>query len=230
MIIPQDAPKSALNESESTIPDGVPPPAYEPAHSTAKFTLPNIKPTNYISIRRRLGEVKGTFVLDPTLRLPLSMRPKLPFNSKLHLNLSAFMGEANVVVYVVGSDSESLPTSDSKTRMQVSTRMGETTLVLHAPERRAPISVRVSSRLGETILLLPRSFRGPIRLSNKLGEIKLSEALRAATVSFGNRMFVGNSNWTEEEMKQKSWAGDEAFVDSALGSVFVGYSDEQEQA
>jgi len=38
-------------------------------------------------------------------------------------------------------------------------------------------------------------------------------------------MFVGQ--WTEEEVKQKEWPGDEAHVDSALGSVYVGYDDEK---
>ncbi|KAJ7270763.1 hypothetical protein B0H12DRAFT_1093757 [Mycena haematopus] len=218
MIFQQDAPKSALSPGQQSVQlADVSPPAYElPRH----IAPPNIKPSNHISITRRLGEVKDTFVLDPTLQVPLSIRDVL--HKKVHLNISAFMGEVNAVVYVVGS--ESLP-SGSKTRMDVSSRMGSTTLVLHAPERRAPISVRVNTRLGETTLLLPRSFRGPIRLSNKLGEITLSAALRAMTVSFGNRLFVGE--WTEEEAKEKAWPGDEAVVDSALGSVFVGYSDEQ---
>ncbi|KAJ6463397.1 hypothetical protein C8R45DRAFT_841070, partial [Mycena sanguinolenta] len=179
---------------------------------------PNIKPTNYISLTRRLGEVNGTFVLDPTLQIPLSLRN--PLRSKAHLNISVFMGEVEAVVYIVGS--ESLPSGD-KTRIEVSARMGTTKL--HAPERRAPISVSVNSRLGETTLLLPRSFRGPLRQSNKLGEITLSPALKARAASFGNRLFIGE--WTEEEAKAKVWPGDEAVVDSALGSIYVGYSDEQ---
>lgn len=88
--------------------------------------------------------------------------------------------------------------------------------------------MNVDSRLGESTLLLPRSFRGPIRLSNTLGEITLSAALRAATVSFGDRMFVGE--WKEEEVKQKVWPGDELVVNSLLGSIYVGYNDEKTKA
>ncbi|KAF7326627.1 hypothetical protein MVEN_02599400 [Mycena venus] len=226
MIVPQDTPKSALLQSEApntsrgeaTVTD-VAPPAYEPPSSIAP---PNIQPANYISLTPHFGEAKGTFVLDPTLLLPHSMRPR---SNKMHLSISTVMGEANAVVYVVGS--ESLP-SGSKTRMEVSSRMGTTKLVVHAPERRAPISVSINNRLGEATLLLPRSFRGPLRLSNTLGEITLSKALRAATVSFGDRMFVGQ--WRDEELKEKVWPGDEAVVDSALGSIFVGYSDELKKA
>ncbi|KAF7324368.1 hypothetical protein MSAN_02523300 [Mycena sanguinolenta] len=221
MIIPQDAaPKFALPQSvTSDEQTDASPPAYEPPqpHSIAP---PNIKPTNYISLTRRLGEVNGTFVLDPTLQIPLSLRN--PLRSKAHVNISAFMGEIKAVVYVVGS--ESLPSGD-KTRIEVSARMGSTKLVLHAPERRAPISVSVNSRFGETTLLLPRSFHGPLHQSNKLGEITLSPALKARAASFGNRLFIGE--WTEEEAKAKIWPGDEAAVDSALGTVYVGYSDEQ---
>jgi len=220
MIFTQDSPKSALSQSvkETTATDASPP-AYEPPASIAP---PNIKPSNYISLIRRFNEGQGTFVLDPTLRLPHAM---LPRNGKLHLSISAVMGDASAVVYVVGS--ESIPKGD-KTRMEVSSRMGTAKLILHAPERRAPISVSVNTRLGEATLLLPRSFRGPIRLSNTLGEITLSEALRASTVSFGDRMFVGH--WTEEELKEKVWPGDEAVVDSALGTVYVGYNDENKKA
>ncbi|KAJ7855018.1 hypothetical protein B0H14DRAFT_2579610 [Mycena olivaceomarginata] len=220
MIVPQDTPKSArlAAESESTA-QTESPPAYEPP----LFIAPtDIKPANYISLTPRFNGVKGTFVLDPTLRLPPSMQPH---SDKLHLGISAVMGEVNAVVYVVGS--ESLP-SGSKTRMEVSSKMGSTKLVLHAPECRAPLTVNVDSRLGESTLLLPRSFRGPIRLSNTLGEITLSAALRAATVSFGDRMFVGE--WKEEEVKQKVWPGDELVVNSLLGSIYVGYNDEKTKA
>jgi len=41
-------------------------------------------------------------------------------------------------------------------------------------------------------------------------------------------MFVGH--WTEEELKEKVWPGDEAVVDSALGTVYVGYNDENKKA
>ncbi|KAJ7889953.1 hypothetical protein B0H14DRAFT_2691384 [Mycena olivaceomarginata] len=204
MIVPQDTPKSArlAAESESTATES--PPAYEPP----LFIAPtDIKPANYISLTPRFNGVKGTFVLDPTLRLPPSMQPH---SDKLHLGISA-----------------SLP-SGSKTRMEVSSKMGSTKLVLHAPECRAPLTVNVDSRLGESTLLLPRSFRGPIRLSNTLGEITLSAALRAATVSFGDRMFIGE--WKEEEVKQKVWPGDELVVNSLLGSIYVGYNDEKTKA
>ncbi|KAJ6478572.1 hypothetical protein C8R47DRAFT_1138877 [Mycena vitilis] len=193
------------------------PPAYEPPQSIAP---PDIKPSNYISLTRRLGEVKGTFVLDPTLHLPPSMQ--VP-NNKLHLSLSALMGEVAAVVYVVGSAAA----STSKTRMEVTSTMGTTRLEIHAPDHRAPISVSVSARLGEAILLLPRSFRGPLNVSATLGEITISSALRAGTVMFGDRMFVGH--WTEEEVKQKAWAGDEASISSSLGTVYVGYDDDEKK-
>ncbi|KAJ7485425.1 hypothetical protein FB451DRAFT_1229725 [Mycena latifolia] len=224
MIVPQDAPKSASSSEpvvrKTTVTDSdVPPPAYyEPLHSGAP---PHIKPANFISISRRLGEVKDTFVLDPTLRVPHSMRAH---NDKMHLSLSAFMGEVNAEVYVVGSEA---PQSD-KTRMEVYSTMGTIKLQLHAPERRAPISVNVSARMGEATLSLPRSFRGPLRISATLGEVEMSAALREATTKFGDgRMFVGT--WTKAELEEGVWAGDEAVVDSKLGSVYVEYDDEKKK-
>ncbi|KAJ7602371.1 hypothetical protein DFH06DRAFT_947608, partial [Mycena polygramma] len=128
-----------------------------------------IKPSNYISLTRRFGEVKGTFVLDPTLQPPSMQVP----NNKLHLSLSALMGEVAAVVYVVGSEAA----STSKTRMEVTSTMGTTRLEIHAPDHRAPISVSVSARLGEASLSLPRSFRGPLNVSATLGEVAISAAL-----------------------------------------------------
>jgi len=222
MIVPQNPPKSPLGESsksstgESTTVTDDSPPAYEPPSSIAP---PHIKPSNYISLTRPFDNIKGTFVLDPNLRLP---QPMLS-NDKVNLTLSALMGEVSAIVYVVGS--KSLP--GDKTRMEVSSTMGSTRLEIHAAEQRAPISISITARLGEVKLLLPRSFRGPLRLSATLGQITLSPALRAGTVTTGDRMFVGD--WTEEELKQEAWVGDEASVDSALGSVSVAYNDEKKK-
>jgi hypothetical protein len=78
-------------------------------------------------------------------------------------------------------------------------------------------------------LLLPRSFRGPLQMSATLGEVQLSPALHSATVTHGDgRLFVGS--WTEGEAKATVWAGDEAIVDAALGSIYVGYDDEPGKA
>ncbi|KAJ7153536.1 hypothetical protein C8R43DRAFT_885468, partial [Mycena crocata] len=182
---------------------------------------PHIKPANHIVISRRLGELKGTFVLDPSLRVPHPMRAR---DETLHLSLSALLGEVAAVIYVVPSALGSLPSD--RTRMEVTSTLGTTRLELHAPQPRAPISVSVSARLGEATLLLPRSFRGPLRISVALGEVEMSAALRAVTTKFGDgRMFVGE--WTKEELEENMWAGDEAVVNSQLGTVYVGYDTEK---
>ncbi|KAJ6595712.1 hypothetical protein DFH09DRAFT_1135385 [Mycena vulgaris] len=202
---------------ETTVTDSVPPPAYEPRFNNAPH---HITAANFISISRRLGEVNDTFVLDPTLRVPHVMRA---LNDKVHLSLSAFMGEVIAEVYIVGSEA----LQDGKTRMEVTSTLGTVKLQLHAPEPRAPLYVSVSARLGEASLLLPRSFRGPLRVLLTLGEVEMSAALRAATTTFGDsRMFVGP--WTEGELEQGVWAGDEAVVDSKLGGVYVGYEVEED--
>ncbi|KAF7373506.1 hypothetical protein MSAN_00560500 [Mycena sanguinolenta] len=172
MIIPQDAaPKSALPQSvTSDEQTDASPPAYEPPqpHSIAP---PNIKPTNYISLTRRLGEVNGTFVLDPTLQIPLSLRN--PLRSKAHLNISAFMGRLKPSY--TSSALESLP-SGNKTRIEVSARMGSTKLVLHAPERRAPISVSVNSRFGGNNSVITALISRPITPVERWGNYTVASA------------------------------------------------------
>lgn len=53
----------------------------------------------------------------------------------------------------------------------------------------------------------------------------MSAALRAATTTFGDgRMFVGE--WTQADLEEGVWTGDEAVVDSKLGTICVGYEDD----
>ncbi|KAJ6612646.1 hypothetical protein B0H10DRAFT_283248 [Mycena sp. CBHHK59/15] len=112
-----------------------------------------------------MGEVHGTFVLDPTLRVPQSMQARKP--NKTHLRFSALMGEVSAEVYVVGA----APSGSDKTRMEVSSTLGSVSLKLHAVEPRAPLMITVSARMGEVVLRLPRSFRGPLRLSTTMGTL-----------------------------------------------------------
>ncbi|KAJ7615122.1 hypothetical protein B0H17DRAFT_1220535 [Mycena rosella] len=197
----------------------IPPPAYAEASSPAP---PHIPPTNFLAISRRMGEVKDTFVLDPALRVPHT-------DDQPHLSLSTLMGEVAAEVYVVGSAAH--PTGGGKTRMVVTSTIGTANLQLasrpaprHASIPRAPISVSVNARGGEANLLLPRSFRGPLRISITIGMVELSAALRAVTTIFGDeRMFVGACTQAELE---GVWDGDEAVVYSKLGNVYVGYEGE----
>ncbi|KAJ7222527.1 hypothetical protein GGX14DRAFT_514210 [Mycena pura] len=223
MLVPQDSqnPKGKEESPVSVQYAEAPPPAYEQPQVIAP---PTIKAANYISVIRRLGEIKETFVLDPTLQLPLHMKPS---NDKLHLNISALLGEVDADVYVVGTGTP----QSGKTRIRVSSTLGTTKLVLRAPhsQSRAPMAVSVRAHLGEVNLLLPRSFRGPLRMSAALGDVTLSKGLRAASTKFGdNQMFVGE--WSQAETGEAVWSGDEAHVESTMGTVYVGYDDETKKS
>lgn len=99
----------------------VAPPTYDSASSS--IVPQHIRPANHISLKSHFGEVKDTFVLDPTLRIPHSMQPR---NKKLHFKLKTRMGEAHAVVYIVSS----LAQPQGKTRIEVSSRMGTAYLEL----------------------------------------------------------------------------------------------------
>ncbi|KAJ7634740.1 hypothetical protein FB45DRAFT_909726 [Roridomyces roridus] len=223
MIIPQDSTKSTDDASlskqmaASYPPDsqlGEPgPPPYE-SHSTITPVLSSVAGSQTLSLPRP----HQLHSHHPPPGLPMAVRA---LRGKRHLSLSALMGDVRAVVYITGS--RALPLG-GKTRMDVQSMMGTIRLELHAEEPRAPLCIDVHARLGESTLLLPRSFRGPLRVINRLGDVSMSEDLRRATRSFGDSLFVGD--WREEELKQKKWPGDEATVDSMMGSVWVGYSDE----
>ncbi|KAJ7058187.1 hypothetical protein C8F01DRAFT_1085959 [Mycena amicta] len=223
MILPKDSPKAAeANAQAAGGPLSDAPPAYEAPQSIP--TPAHIKPTNYVSISRRAGEIKETFVLDPAMRLPQSMG-STPSANQPHFELSGLMGVVNVEVFIVASSATPVG-QGGKTRLRTWTSMGETKLTIHAPSRRAPLDISVRTSLGAAKLLLPRSFRGRLRMSTTLGEAKLSKELQAATTRFGNGLwFVGE--WNQEEVDETVWPGDEAIVQTTMGEAFVGYDDEQ---
>ncbi|KAJ7222532.1 hypothetical protein GGX14DRAFT_664118 [Mycena pura] len=209
----EDSPVSVQRDAEA-----LPLPAYEGSRLIAP---PAIEAANRISVARWLGEIKETFVLDSAL--------PVPSNDKLHLDLSVLVGEVAAEVYVVGAGTA----QNDKTRMWASTTLGKTKLVLHSPQpqSRAPIAVSVSVRVGEVILLLPRSFHGPLGISGpSVGEVTLSPDLRAASTKFGDSwFFIGE--WAQPEGGEGRgavWPGDEADVESMIGTVYMGYEDEKE--
>nr|GAT48624.1 predicted protein [Mycena chlorophos] len=209
--------------SPEVVEDG-PPPAYDHPPSmqvVPQPVVPNIKPTNFVSISRRAGEIKETFVLDPTLQIPQSIASPAPAG-RPHFEATSIMGEVKTTIFVLGGTTQ--PDTIRKTRITTSSTMGETKLMLHAPSVRAPLDISVRTSMGSAKVYLPRSFRGPLRISTTMGEVKLSKDLKDAGMKLGDGgWFIGQ--WSQGEAEAKTWPGDEATVQTTFGDVFVGYED-----
>ncbi|KAF7320864.1 F-box domain-containing protein [Mycena chlorophos] len=230
MILPKSSQAAAENtksdltgKASPNAVDDVPPPAYDnptPVQVVPQPDLPNIKPTNFVSISRRAGEIKETFVLDPTLQLPQSIASPAPAG-RPHFEATSIMGEVKTTIFVLGG---TVQPNIRKTRITTSSTMGETKLMLHAPSVRAPLDISVRTSMGSAKVYLPRSFRGPLRISTTMGEVKLSKDLQDAGLKLGDGgWFIGQ--WSQGEAEAKTWPGDEATVQTTFGEVFVGYED-----
>ena len=60
-----------------------------------------------------------------------------------------------------------------------------------------------------------------------VGKVTLSKDLRAAATKFGNKcFFIGEAK--SGEGGEAVWTGDEADVGAMIGTIYVGYEDEDE--
>ncbi|KAJ6575973.1 hypothetical protein DFH09DRAFT_1150137 [Mycena vulgaris] len=215
------------------------PPAYFPldAQASALGALPSIpatvsdahKPTNFLSMSRTNDSIKGTYVIDPRIKIPASVLPTLVPKESEATRRNVFLhtknGTINVDLFIV----DDVDAKGNKVEMMLTSSNGTVTARIHAASSaRTPFHLIAQSSNGDVTLYLPQSFRGPLTLRTRNGSIRISNALAATTTMFGEadhtrRCFVGDfSDWTEDI----TWAGDEVHVESANGNVKLQYNAE----
>ncbi|KAJ7488113.1 hypothetical protein FB451DRAFT_1391064 [Mycena latifolia] len=189
----------------------------------------DVKPTNFLSLSRGNGSIKGTYVIDPRVKIPPSLLPPLAPDETEAARRNLFMhtssGSVDVDLFVVG-DGE---VKGKKVNMFIKSSNGSLTARIHAPiPARPPIHLTAHSANGSITLHLTRSFRGPVTARARNGSVKFSGALEAEVTTFGEaertrRCFVGDfSDWAEGE----AWGGDEVIVESGNGSVKIQFDAE----
>ncbi|KAJ6612552.1 hypothetical protein B0H10DRAFT_2052094 [Mycena sp. CBHHK59/15] len=195
-----------------------PPPAYfsppvseasTPAPPLTAPTAPDtIKPTNFLSLSRGNGSLKGTYVIDPRIKIPQPMLPPLASDETESTRRNVFMhtsnGSIDVDIFVVGDGD-----FKRKVDMLVKSSNGSITTRVHAPDAaRPPINLKVQDSNG------------------RHGSVKFSAGLSTDLTTFSeanqtHRCFVGDfSDWTDES---DGWMGDEINVESSNGGVKLQY-------
>ena len=107
--------------SEMKNDDDLPPPYVEnpqtpssmPSGPTlgSPYTIPNIRPSNFVSLIRINESIKGTWLIDPSLSIPSSFLPPRPAKGdRFNLSLESKNGAIEAEVYL-------LPTSHSSTNL-----------------------------------------------------------------------------------------------------------------
>ncbi|KAJ7624839.1 hypothetical protein FB45DRAFT_924331 [Roridomyces roridus] len=253
MLIPPDSDPKGAPRTDVTVNRAVGqeelPPAYDtpfpqgsssspPPFPTASSSSPSpyypvvpdtVKPTNLLSLSRSTNSVKGTYVIDPRIKIPSTLLPPLTDGeteaTRRNMSIQTSTGSINVDVFVVGDGCVK-----RKCALFLKSPYGSISAKLHAAPvgARPPFTIRAESSNGSITLHLPLSFRGPLTIHTQYGSVRLASSLDAATTTFSEvdgtrRYFVGDFSDYEGEEEGALWFGDEAHLETTYGSVKVQY-------
>ena len=80
-----------------------------------------MKPCNYLSLTRKDSSINGTFVIDPTLRIPPSLLPSLEEGEsegeRKNLRLVSDYGVVDVEIYLVDGERDETSTPIPRTTL-----------------------------------------------------------------------------------------------------------------
>ncbi|KAF8997730.1 hypothetical protein BDQ17DRAFT_1411313 [Cyathus striatus] len=157
-------------------------------------TLPQRPPTplpratNNINITRVNGPIRDLYVIDPYLSLPPSFLPPLPpGEERKNLDVKSVNGSVYLDVRVVGREGRGggRRKGGKGARLGVRSVNGAIEVVFHETQNRPPTTLTAHTQNGQITLSLPRSFKGPVRLTTHNGRVRFSEGVR-------DKMMVGS--------------------------------------
>ncbi|KAF8957380.1 hypothetical protein BDZ97DRAFT_1754077 [Flammula alnicola] len=215
-----------------------PPPTYASLQSSSSSSTSIVaKTVNYVSITRLHSSVKETLIVDPSLFVPLFLRPPLgpgeTEETRKNLRLESTHGSVFADITLV-NDTDNASDMHSSTRnqrvvMQMKSTHGGITAKIHGAPNRSSFVLHAQSVNGEIRLHIPSTFHGPVIVSHRHGSVRFSDGINRNLTTFGEvdstrRCFLGDfSRWTDAG---DGWAGDELMVDVRHGNVKIHYDDD----
>jgi len=210
-----------------------PPPTYaslQPSSSAASV----VKTVNHVSITRTHSSVRETLIVDPSLFVPLFLRPQLSSGeteeTRKNLKLESTHGHVNADITLVENTNTEIPVSkNSRVKMQMRSTHGGIIAKIHGQSNRASFVLHAQSINGEMRLHIPRNFQGPIIVTYRHGSLRFSDAISRNLTLFGEvdntrRCFLGDfSQWSDAG---EGWTGDELIADVKHGNVKIHYDDD----
>ncbi|KAG1722771.1 hypothetical protein EDB19DRAFT_1916498 [Suillus lakei] len=231
----QDQSGAVINAMDDALP-----PAYSDhvlqhtqiASSCSTESQPPVKPTNFLSLILKDKPIRGCYVIDPLMQIPLSLLPPLNAGEtdqdRKNLYLRTKDGSIDADIWLIGQE-EAAPKNGSRTTLSLSSNDGSITAKINTVKDVAPFLLDIYARDGRVTVLLPRSFRGSLLLTTrqcaKLSDDLLQQSTILSTVENTRRYFVGDiSHWLFGD----DWNGDELKVVSRDGRIIIRYKDEAE--
>ncbi|KAG2054319.1 hypothetical protein BDR06DRAFT_884551 [Suillus hirtellus] len=218
-------------------PQDAPPPAYSThvqhtSSSSPTVFQPPSKPTNFLSLILKDKPIRGCYVIDPQMEIPLNLLPPLNTGEtdqeRKNLYLRTKDGSIDANIWLIGQE-EATPRSGRRTTLSLSSDDGSITAKINTVKVAAPFLLDIYSRDGRVTVLLPRSFHGSLllttRQSTKLSDDLLRQSTMLSTVEHTRRYFVGD---VSHRSFGNDWNGDELKVASRDGRIMIRYKDEAE--
>ncbi|KAG1729511.1 uncharacterized protein EDB91DRAFT_811312 [Suillus paluster] len=193
---------------------------------------PPSKPTNFLSLILKDKHIRGSYVINPLMQIPLSLLPPLNAGEtdqdRKNLYLRTKDGNINADIWLIGQE-EAAPKNKRRTTLSLSSNDGHITAKINTVKVVAPFLLDIYARDGRVTVLLPRSFHGPLLLitreSAKLSDELVQRSMTLSTLEHMQRYFVGDFS---HQTFGDDWNGDELKVVSRDGSVTIRYTDEVE--
>lgn len=218
------------------MPGGVGAPDAPGAVPTRRTTLPTPKASNFVSVSKANGAIKGAWAIDPSLPVPSLLLPPLERgetersrrNFYLQTNNGAITADVTLVTGLSGS-------SRSAAAFEASTYNGSVKFSLREAspgQARPPVKIKLESLNGAIHISVPRSFRGIVVGTTFNGNTKPSEEV-AAEIQFDKedgrtrRIFIGDFN-LQDFTSGSNWEGDEVNANTKSGSIKIRYVDEMD--
>ncbi|PPQ78269.1 hypothetical protein CVT25_011728 [Psilocybe cyanescens] len=213
-----------------------PPPTYASLQSSPSSSALVAKTVNYVSITRTHTSVKEILILDPSVFVPVFLRPPLASGeteeTRKNLRLEATHGHVHADITLIGngdSANESSAKRNKRILMNMKSTHGGITAKIHGAPDRSSFCLHAQAVNGDIRLHIPRTFHGPLIVSHRHGFVRFSEAVDRNLTTFGEvdstrRCFLGDfSRWTDAG---NGWSGDELVVDVRHGNVKIHYDDD----
>ncbi|KAG6879624.1 hypothetical protein C0992_000459 [Termitomyces sp. T32_za158] len=193
-----------------------------------------MKPSNYVSISRSNGSVRGTWLLDSSLLIPTAFLPPLlpdeTEETRRNLYLKSSNGSIDAEITLAQRTLEDDPVlAGRQSTIYARAVNGPIKVILHTPHAsRLPFHLSIEASNGPVTLYLPRPFNGFLSIRQSHGNTKFSHEVLTHLTTFSDvdrmhRCFVGDFSAVQEGQE---WQGDEVVIDARNGSVKVHYEEE----
>ncbi|KAF7982591.1 hypothetical protein HWV62_27607 [Athelia sp. TMB] len=217
------------------VPTSIPaPPAYDKDAHPVLIAPPLLPPpgmaipsVNQLHVRKRKGDVTGTYAIDPLLSTPEKQKSKCGgcCSSRKTANASfrSKHGAVALNLATAGASGE-----HTKAFVEVVTRKGPINIDVFSLQQGKNIHLEAYSRRGDILVLIPRTFCGAIHVRGRKNSHQILPALSSASrllksTHKENLLLVGEPSATAN-----GEGTDFLQLRSCRGKIIVGYSGEDQ--